>query len=97
MSPEERKLMEDVLDEEAKMVEQETAVIKERAKRTGKELCKISCQTGFFFAVGLLMSVFLGTFFPIFGLVLADAVNALNDLAYFQSVNDTALANENED
>lgn len=43
MSPEERKLMEDVLDEEAKMVEQETGIMIEQSKKAGKELCQISC------------------------------------------------------
>ena len=43
MSPEERKLMEDVIDEEAKKVEEEMGIMIERSKKAGKVLCNITC------------------------------------------------------
>ncbi len=47
--------------------------------------------------IGLVAAVLLGTFFPIFALVLADAVNGLNELSYYKSVNIQSLADDAED
>ena len=101
MSPEERKLMEDVIDEEAKKVEEEMGIMIERSKKAGKVLCNITCEKSIYFMLGLVCSIVLGTSFPVFALVLADAITALNDLSYY-TVNTAivgahALANEAED
>ncbi len=47
--------------------------------------------------IGLVAAVLLGTFFPIFALVLADAVNGLNELSYYKSVNIQSLDDDTED
>ena len=101
MSPEERKLMEDVIDEEAKKVEEEMGIMIERSKKAGKVLCNITCEKSIYFMLGLVCSIVLGTSFPVFALVLADAITALNNLSYY-TVNTTivgadALANDAED
>ena len=69
----------------------------ERSKKAGKVLCGISCENSFYIILGILCSVLLGTSFPVFALVLADAVTGLNDLSYYTVNNFPTLANKAED
>lgn len=97
MTPEERKLMEDVLEEQQKNYEEDMGVMMEKSKKAGKLLWGISCEKGFLLFLGIFCSVLLGTFFPLFALVLADAVTALNDLAFYIGNNIPTEANKAED
>lgn len=94
MSPEERKLMSDVIYEEAKLVEEETGIMIKESKKAGKVLCGLSCENSFFLIVGLFTAVVVGTFFPLFGIVLADAITGLNNLSYYTSQNNSAEADK---
>ena len=72
-------------------------VMMERSKKAGKLLWGITCEKGCLFALGIFCSVLLGTFFPIFALVLADAVTALNNLSFYISMSNQGEANKAED